>query len=512
MPTPHVFVAALCVGIALANAWRPGVVVALAGALAFGGVAARSHGVGRVAVTAVALGAAGAAWGSARLDALDRSLLEGHIGRAERSLVVTTGPVRRTPFGLRVPARVERFGALWVDEAVLLELPLGRAPPQGSRLDLVAVVERPRQSSEGFDERDWLRRKGVHVVIRGRRWVIVGRRGGILGVADRLHARLDATIAPGLDGERRAILRGVVLGEDEGLTRELRDAFRASGLYHLLAVSGQNVALLVGGVLALAWLLGIPRLPAQVGALVAIAAYVLAVGWQPSVVRAGVAGGLASLAWLTARQRDRWWFLLVGALVLLAWNPYAALEPGFQLSFGAVAAIFVAVPRFARLFEGYPMPSSLRDVLAVSSACGLATAPIAWLHFGAVPLYTVPANALAAPVVGSLLGLGLIAAALHPFAPGAAALVAWANGWCASYLAACARAVASLPSAQLGSTRSLLVVGGLLALPLVWPRLHRPRAARAAVLVVMVLAANVAWRDAPQAAGPPPDGLRMTFL
>src|SRR6266511_4155354 len=116
----------------------------------------------------------------------------------------------------------------------------------------------------------------------------------------------------------------------------------------LLAVSGQNVALVAGGALILAWLLGVPRLVAEVGALAAILAYVLAVGAQPSVVRAGVAGALGSLAWLTARTADRWHLLLVGAIVLLAWNPYVLLDVGFQLSFAAVIAIFVLVPPCGR--------------------------------------------------------------------------------------------------------------------------------------------------------------------
>jgi competence protein ComEC len=101
----------------------------------------------------------------------------------------------------------------------------------------------------------------------------------------------------------------------------------------LLAVSGQNVAFVAGGVLLVAWMLGISRLGAELAALAAIGAYVVAVGWQPSVVRAGVAGVLASLAWLASRPRDRWHFLLLGAALLLAWNPYSLLEPGFQLSF-----------------------------------------------------------------------------------------------------------------------------------------------------------------------------------
>ena len=190
---------------------------------------------------------------------------------------------------------------------------------------------------------------------------MVGRRGGLGGLGDRLREEVSSSLASGSSGEPRAVLAGVVLGEDEGLDAGLRDSFRASGLYHLLAVSGQNVAYVVAGTILLVWTLGLPRWFGELGALAAVAAYVLAVGWQPSVVRAGVAGGLASLAWLASRPRDRWYFLLVGAAVLLAWNPYSLLEPGFQLSFAAVAAIFVLVPPISRRLEGYPLPARLVD-------------------------------------------------------------------------------------------------------------------------------------------------------
>ena len=60
-------------------------------------------------------------------------------------------------------------------------------------------------------------------------------RGAGSGLADRLRRRLAQTMAPGVSGERRAVIAGVVLGEDEGLENELRDRFRASGLYHLFS-------------------------------------------------------------------------------------------------------------------------------------------------------------------------------------------------------------------------------------------------------------------------------------
>jgi competence protein ComEC len=216
-------------------------------------------------------------------------------------------------------------------------------------------------------------------------------------------------------------------------------------------VSGQNVALVAAGTLMLAWLLGIPRWLGQFGALASIGGYVLAVGPQPSVLRAGVAGALGSLAWLTARPTDRWYFLLLGAFALLAWNPYVLFDAGFQLSFAAVVAIFTLAPRLEQRLEGYPLPQTFRKVIAISTACGLATAPILWLQFHAIPLLAVPANAAAAPAVVPLLGLAMSAAAVHPLAPGVSAVLAQADGLCAAYLATCAKVFGRLPLAQIRS-------------------------------------------------------------
>jgi competence protein ComEC len=264
--------------------------------------------------------------------------------------------------------------------------------------------------------------------------------------------------------------------------------------------------------LLLAWLLGLPRLFGQLGALAAIGGYLLAVGWQPSVVRAGIAGALASLAWIVARPSDRWYFLLVGAATLLAWNPYSLLDAGFQLSFAAVAAIFVAVPRLERRLEGYPLPRSLAEVVAVSAACGLATAPILLTQFGSVPLWSIPANALAAPVAGPLLGLALVTALVEPVLPPLAAALAWANGWLAAYLAGCARLVGGLPYATVAPRTALGLAGAAGLLVLLARRLRPPRAPRLAALALLAVVIAGGWRLRPTPTLPAPSGLRITFL
>jgi competence protein ComEC len=466
----------------------------------------------RLIALAAALFVASTWWGSVRLDALDDSVLEQEIGRAGPALLEVTGPSRRSPFDVRVPVRVLRFGAESLGERARLDLPAGRAPPQGAVLDAVVEIEKPRPEENGFDEAGYLRRQGVHVILEASTFTVVGHRGGIGGLADRVRASIARSLAPGVGGERRAVIAAVVLGEDEGLSPELRDRFRASGLYHLLAVSGQNVAYVVGGMLALAWLLGISRWIGQLAALAAVGGYLMAVGWQPSVVRAGVAGGLASLAWLAGRARDRWYFLLVGAAVLLGWNPYSLLEAGFQLSFGAVASIFVLVPRIEAWLAGYPLPRGLAGVLAVSIACGGVSAPILMLHFQAAPLFTVASNAVAGAVVAPILGLALISTALDPVLPEAASVLAWVNGWLAAYLAGCARFFGSLPHAQVTSWKSLVALACLVLFAFLLTKLPPPRGRRAAVLLAMLTIVALGWRMRPHPTPPPPNGLRIVML
>jgi competence protein ComEC len=511
---PALLVASACVGIALSVWVRlpllvPGVtaVAAVAGALA-------TRDMRRLALAGLALACVGLWWGTLRGEALEQSYLSERLGEEAPARVVLTGPARRTPFAIRVSGEAVAFGATRIRERVLLELPPERAPPQGAVLELRVRPVAPRGPETGFDERGWLARRGVHVVLRGESWRVVGRRGGIGGVGDRLHAHVEEALSRGTSGERRQLLTGIVLGDDSGIDRELRDAFQASGLMHLLAVSGQNVAIVAFGVVLAARILGLGRLVGEGLAIVVVLSYALAVGWQPSVVRAAVAGVLASLAWLVARPRDRWHALAVGALVLLVWMPQSALEPGFQLSFAAVATIFLVVPRLSGVPEAYPVPRGLWDVLVVAVACGLVTAPIVWLHFGRVALWTVPANVAAEPAMPPLISLSLAAAAVEPVLPGVATTLAWLAGWCAWWIAFVAQVVASWPSAQVSSPLAIAVAFGAVGAILLVRRLPRYRRPTAVVAIASVALTLVvaAWATRPRPSWEPPNGLRVTFL
>jgi competence protein ComEC len=515
LPLQHCLVAALCLGLALANALRIGISVAAVGALVLA-VAIVPGGQSRLrlAATVALFLLLGLALGSFRLASLDRSLLVPRVGESASARVVVTGAPRASSYAVSAPGQVERFGRAPLRERVWLTLPAGKTPPIGAILELSAQVELPAgPSASGFDQRAWLARQGIHVVLRASSWRRVGQRGGIGGFGDRLRERLAHDLALGLSGERRGLVLGFVLGEDEGLSPGLRQSFRRSGLYHLLAVSGQNIAFLVAGVLAFAWLCGIPKRFGEVLALATIAAYVLVVGWQPSVIRAAVAGALASLAWLAARPRDRWYFLLLGALTLLIWNPRSVFDPGFQLSFAAVIAIFVMVRPLERLLEKTRLPAFLRPAIAVSLGCTLMTTPIMVFQFGKVPVYGVLANVMVEPVVPFVLFLGLACALVAPLAFPAAQALAFLNGLLGAYIAFWARLVGALPGAQVGRAHvlRLLPIVFLLA---IWPFLFKPRLPRLLMLALITLIPLWGWQHRPQFQLFPaaPNGLRITFL
>jgi predicted membrane metal-binding protein len=228
----HALAFAACVGLALANAVRAGAILLV---FALAALAASSFTEQRLLLLAMAVAFAGWWWGAARLEALDRSALAPRLGTAERLRAVVTSMPRPSRFDIRAEGTVIRFGTLRLHESVLLRLRPGRAPPQGAILDALGEVAAPRSAHNGFDERRWLRHRGIHVVVRVDAWTEVGRRGGIGGVSDRLRGWLGRSVARGLEGERAALLKGIVLGDDGGLSDNLRRRFRASGLYHLLA-------------------------------------------------------------------------------------------------------------------------------------------------------------------------------------------------------------------------------------------------------------------------------------
>jgi competence protein ComEC len=233
-----------------------------------------------------------------------------------------------------------------------------------------------------------------------------------LGHRDEIRARAERALGAGMPAREAALARGFVLGEDERIDATTVEDFRRAGLSHLLAVSGQNVALLALLAIPLLALLGMPLRTRLLWVIAAIAVYVPLAGGGPSIVRAGVMGALTLLATFAGRRASRLYALAIAAIVTLAIDPRIGADIGWQLSFVAVLGILAIAQPLRRAIVGRlgsgGMRGALAEGVAVTVAATLATAPLIVFHFGELSTVSLIANLLALPAVAPAMWLGML--------------------------------------------------------------------------------------------------------
>src|SRR5215472_5993376 len=310
----------------------------------------------------------------------------------------------------------------------------GETPPlgEGQRVALDLKLSRPRafRSPGSFDYPAFLRREGILLVGSGRADALTVLTADDPPWAVQVKRWAVTTIAAHLPTTSAALLGGLLLGEKTGLPPEASEAFRRAGVYHILAVSGFNVALLASSVFFVLSTLGVPRRVTAVVAGAALVGFALVVGGQASVLRATVMGLLLLGALLLDRESQLMNALALAVLVLLAWRPGDLGEPGFQLSFAATAGIIYLAPPLTAWLTGRGWPRWLATSTAVSLGAQAAVTPVMLVHFNQLSLIGIVANLAVVPMaaVGTTLGMLalLIAAAMvHLPAPGWPATSAW---------------------------------------------------------------------------------------
>lgn len=259
-----------------------------------------------------------------------------------------------------------------------------------------------------------------------------------------------------LPPDAAALTTGMAYGDDSGLTIEAKDALRTTGLTHLTAVSGANVALVfVLGVQSLRWA-GCRRPLTLVVGIVAVCGYVVLVGNEPSVLRATVMGLVGGVTMMLGRARSSGSSLWSSIIVLLAARPSLSTEVGFVLSVLATAGIVVQGPQVCRILCQF-LPRALAEIMAMTTVATVWCAPvIVWLT-GYWSTFTLVANLAAAPAVQLTTFCGILATLL-PAMPLVAEPLVVCAGWGARWILVTAETLASWPGARLRSGSGLRAV------------------------------------------------------
>ena len=325
--------------------------------------------------------------------------------------------------------------------------------------------------------------------------------------ADAVRTSLRRSVA-GRPADQRALVPALVDGDDATVDPALAEDFRATGLTHLLAVSGTNLTLVVGFLMVLARWLGVRgRWLYPVGAC-GIAGFVLLARTEPSVLRAAVMGSVGLLA-MGANGRQRGSRALgVAVVCLLLVDPPLATSMGFALSVLATAGILLLAPGW-RDALGRWLPRWLAEAVAVPAAAQLACTPLVAAISGQVSLVAVVTNLVVAPAVGPATVLGLSGGLLGLVAPWAGRAAGTVAAWCVAWIVLVARRGGGLPAAAVdwgtGAVPLVLLTVACVVLAVAAPHLLRRRTTGLGCCLLLVAAVVVR----PPTPGWPPDGWLM---
>jgi competence protein ComEC len=286
-------------------------------------------------------------------------------------------------------------------------------------------------------------------------WVLMARGaaekitppGGFLAGVDGLRLGL-VEQSLGRPGDGGRLLPGLAIGDTHAVDRGLIEAMRTTSLSHLVAVSGANCAIVVAIVVAIVALFGGGLVPRLVAGTLALVGFVILVTPEPSIVRASIMATIVLVFLASARPVRGIPVLGVTVLLLLAINPWLALDFAFALSVTATGGILLlSAPLTKKLSRVMPTPLAL--VISLPLAAQIACQPILILLNPVIPVFAVPANMLAAPAAPVATILGMLACVVGGFAPPVAQGLVWLAWWPSAYIAAIGRSLAAFSFATL---------------------------------------------------------------
>ena len=360
----------------------------------------------------------------------------------------------------RVQVREALVDGRWRPESggVLMRASLFPEYEYGDLLEIDGKLEAPPELDD-FDYREYLLRRRISSVIDYPEVLLLGEGHGspVRSALIDIRSRLSDSLANVLPEPEASLAAGILFGTRSDLPRELKDDMNTTATSHLVAVSGQNVVLLAGLVIAaLAWLVG--RRNAAWIALAGLICYAVLVGGHPSVVRAAFMGGLYVTSIAVGRQNTAAIALVVAAAIMTAFDPQLVREISFQLSFFAVTGLILMTPVLSTQIEGgisrwtsvreFPLTRLLLDMTVMTTAATLATMPIIAINFHRASLIAPIANLFAVPAFVAVATTSALTAIVGILIPGEAGFMTWLAVPPAAYMIGAIRFFADVPLAS----------------------------------------------------------------
>lgn len=408
----------------------------------------------------------------------------------------------------------------------------------GQKISLEGMLYEPqaRRNPGGFAYRSFLETQGMAAAFYGQASDLSS-----LGVSPELSRfrrtalqvkeKMTGVLKAYLPQREGSLLVGMLFGERRTLDPDTERIFRASGVSHLLAVSGLHVGLIAAFIIYVAQRAGFRGWQAFLFSALFLFAYIYICGCQPATLRAFVMILMAMGAVQLGRSNDLPTALAASALVILVYNPLLLFTVGFQLSYAATFSLITFTPvlteKISLLFSrtvAFLSPARIKSIsslAAVTLAAQLGVIPFTAFYFREISLIALFSNMLILPVMSAVLSVGLAAALLGLLIPPAGSLLNLANYPLLAYILLIAGEMGSLPFAYrvvypprifemiLYYLLLLLLGGGWRLLPPLITRVRQRSRPFHFLVLLLVLALILTWSGLP---GKAADQLEIVFL
>lgn len=312
----------------------------------------------------------------------------------------------------------------------------------GDIISADAYIE-PVEMSAGFGYHSTLLGSGIYYTGSASKIEIAGHKTDLYSVA--VDIRLAISKRLGLLFEGNAPLaEGLLLGVTDNISEEDMLNYRDSGITHILALSGFNIAIIIA-FMRLLLKRTAPAVRLIVTSLVIIA-YGFITAFPASLVRAGIMGVVLLFADTIDRRYDALSSLMFSASAILAVMPFQVFAPGFLLSFSATLTIILLYPVFRPRLRLFP---PLADTLCVSATASFGTLPFSLMFFHRFPLLGLLANIVIVPLIPLVMAVSALALLLSTVSPVLAMPFAAAGDFLLSVTSGGAKAFAQISFATL---------------------------------------------------------------
>lgn len=376
----------------------------------------------------------------------------------------------------------------------------------GDRIRAKGEMRHPENFTNDFDYAAYLAKDDIYYVMSFPELSVLGHGEGsrvyafLFSVKDAFSRSMERI----LPEPHAAFLKGLIIGERQSFSEELREELRATGTTHLVALSGYNITIVGDNLLRLLRFLLVPFAAAFWVAAIGIIGFVLLTGAQASVVRAAIMGLLVLVARREGRQYRMQNAIAFAAFVMLLENPkILRFDVAFQLSFLATLGLVYGAPLFERAFDRVVTRTRLvlrdiglvrelrgererkrrrsvfRETLVTTLGAQLFVAPLLVFSFGNFSLVSPIANLFVLPMIPYTMFVGFMAALLGLFAATAGRVAAWAAWLLLEYELRVIGWFAAIPHAAIENRAAgfaiVLLLYSVLALWL-WRRWRKARA------------------------------------